>query len=187
MPRIAVAQELLELIQQPRIEDREPSIFPAEVALAALQQSRDVCAGKSFPGGSAEFIREVEPLLAGRPDFQPRLDALDVARHESEPLADLHRPLAMEPWQSRGEERQDALLALEREFPFSVRPGKSECAQPLKRRLFARAVAQKLRKRCAGRVERYAALAVDCLDACGEEIQRSLEVRGKLRDRKFLR
>ena len=157
------------------------------MALAALQQSRDVCAGKSFPGGSAEFIREVEPLLAGRPDFQPGLDALDVARHESEALADRHRPLALEPRQARGEERQDALLALEREFPFSVRLGKSECAQPFKRGLFARAVAQEFCKRRAGRVERYAALPVDCLDACGEEIQRALEVRGKLRDRKFLR
>jgi hypothetical protein len=121
LTRCAVAQDVLEFIEQRRIKHRDLRAF-LHVALPGLQQPRDVSAGKTFAASAREIVAEVEPLLAAGDDLHARRHALDVAGDVLKSFAHRHAPLALETRQVRREKAEDAPLASQDEFALCVRP-----------------------------------------------------------------
>ena len=93
---VAVAQNALEVIEEPRVEDGDFAALEPEVVLAELKQALDFGGGEAFAAAGGEVKLEVEPLFARTDDLDPWGDAFDLGADMGESRAQRDLPLFRE-------------------------------------------------------------------------------------------
>ena len=138
---IAIADDLLEVLQTCGVDDGELAVFQTRLRLTRAQQPLDVGIGKLLPARCGERVAHLEPILTRADDLELRRDALDVAC----PLLDLrgerHLPFALQPRAGAGEEPHHLGLPVQDETA-GIRPREADLLEPRDRRVFRGSVPQ---------------------------------------------
>ncbi len=120
LPRIAVAQHLLEILEHGRVGHGDAAVRQPHPGIPPGKQALNILSLEHCLAARCEMHMEVQPPVATLLDRESRFDRHNVARHMTEPLSFGHVPFPAQRWQSDGEKPDHRLLATQHRLAFRV-------------------------------------------------------------------